>query len=335
MTLASAPAGPAVIGQGMEWILCDLCGADDTEVVYRQGRFRKPLRNVICRRCALVYVNPRMAFDRYCTFYVEEYRDQYRKPRHTSPSFRLAERQRAEAIRSFLGPNVRPGARVLELGCRTGDLLHTFQIVWNCEVDGVEPDHALAAFASQTLGLRVLQGVPELADYPAETFDVVILCHVLEHCYAPTAFLERLCRMLKPSGVLYVEVPDVDQPYGSLRDYFQEAHPYSFSVRTLRQLAHKTGFAMTALEPYPPAMRARLRPQGAGSSAPLPAVDDYQLVLKRLHRYERYYWWTGQWLWGALQHCAAAGYRVLRRIGSTWLGDQRVQSVIDGAHRRA
>jgi len=53
-----------VIGK-LRHMPCDLCGADDGQVIAETGRMGLPVRTVICRRCALVYTDPVLDLDDY------------------------------------------------------------------------------------------------------------------------------------------------------------------------------------------------------------------------------------------------------------------------------
>ena len=48
---------------------------------------------------------------------------------------------------------------------------------------------------------------------------------------------------MKPNGWLFIEVPDVSQPFsGHFDRFYQKAHLFHFSPETLRKLLYKTGF---------------------------------------------------------------------------------------------
>lgn len=297
----------------MEWIVCDLCGANDTEIVYTRGRFKMRLQNVICKRCGLVYVTPRMSRERYDRFCLEEYRRVYGKPVEVTDDFRRMEKARGEEILAFVGKEFPEKGRILEIGCRTGDLLHLFRTLKGCEVYGVEPDRSLAGFGAAVLSLPVTQGLFESAEFPERFFDLIILCHVLEHSYSPTGWLEKVGRLLKPAGMVYLEVPNLDTPYGDLGFYFQQAHPYSFSPRTLQRLVEKTGFLIVRLKPKRPALQLLL--EKGNRNGPVGADEDYRLVLRSLKSYEQRYRWGGLWLKDRFQ----GGMSRTRRFLKKWI----------------
>ena len=91
-------------------------------------------------------------------------------------------------------------------------------------------------------GLDLRPGdVEVLADYAGKA-DIVILSHVLEHVPEPRPFLRRAADLLHPEGVLYVEVPGIDNPKVRARGYgAQPGHLLYFSLETLRRTGEAAG----------------------------------------------------------------------------------------------
>jgi len=91
---------------------------------------------------------------------------------------------------------VRPGSRVLEIGCGEGVLLDL--LAREKAVDGrgmeISPEGVSACLAR---GLAVVQGDADrdLADYPARAFDYAILSQTLQQVRDPRAVLSELLRI--------------------------------------------------------------------------------------------------------------------------------------------
>lgn len=119
-----------------------------------------------------------------------------------------SKRARFTEYEAILG-GLRPGLRVLDVGCNTGELLSLFKEK-GCEVAGVEVSPGPARLARKRLGAQVWEGRVEDVLPAGETFDVVALAHVLEHIHQPVALLERLKSALRPGGKLLVEVPNAE-----------------------------------------------------------------------------------------------------------------------------
>ena len=76
-------------------IPCNLCGSTDAEEIRSKDRHGDCLRSVICRRCGLVWTDPRPTPEQVREFYAHEYRLDYKgtyqpKPKHTYRSGKVA-----------------------------------------------------------------------------------------------------------------------------------------------------------------------------------------------------------------------------------------------------
>lgn len=87
-------------------------------------------------------------------------------------------------------------ARVLDLGCGDGALMHLLARTCKARVSGMERDPKLVR-ACVSSGLSVVQGDAEtdLAAFPSGGFDVVILSHALQHFNDPRVALKQAGRI--------------------------------------------------------------------------------------------------------------------------------------------
>lgn len=105
-------------------------------------------------------------------------------------------------------------ARLLDVGCGNGAFLEIArQAGWQAQ--GVDPDPAAAAIA-RSRGFDVRVGGIEVLEEQAGTFDMVTLCHVIEHVPNPPAVLASAHSLLKPGGRLWIETPNLDSIGASL-----------------------------------------------------------------------------------------------------------------------
>ena len=72
--------------------------------------------------------------------------------------------------------------------------------------------------------------------------DQITIWHVLEHTDNPFAVLTKLHDLLKPQGILVVEVPNIEAICQSPKSTFHEAHIFNFNLATLTRLAEKADF---------------------------------------------------------------------------------------------
>ncbi|MDE2222774.1 MAG: methyltransferase domain-containing protein [Candidatus Omnitrophica bacterium] len=213
-------------------VLCNLCGADHYTVVYDID-----VRIVKCCKCGLVYVNPQpdpgsMPIDRAAMvdFYLQQ---------------EAGLRQSAKSILNFLKKLDKTG-RILDVGCANGLFLHEAKkLGW--EVYGVEPSSWAVDYAVKKLDLpNITPGALKDADYPANFFDVIIFKDVIEHLPDPKQALEQIRHLLKPSGVICCNTPDVDslvaKVFGSKWWGISQSHLFYFNSQSLNALFKATGF---------------------------------------------------------------------------------------------
>ena len=103
-----------------------------------------------------------------------------------------------------------PGARVLDLGARTGSFATSRNDLGIIRLDLDPPGPSPSP---QTCGV-FLQADAARLPFPAACFDVIVSNHSLEHFVDLENSIREIGRVVKPSGVLYVAVPDA----GTLTD---------------------------------------------------------------------------------------------------------------------
>lgn len=88
------------------------------------------------------------------------------------------------------------GTRVLDVGCGDGMLLDALARTKNVDARGIEISRAGVA-ACVAKGLAVIQGDADtdLADYPDDCFDFVVLSQTLQATHRPRAVLEQMLRI--------------------------------------------------------------------------------------------------------------------------------------------
>jgi 2-polyprenyl-3-methyl-5-hydroxy-6-metoxy-1,4-benzoquinol methylase len=283
--------------------VCDLCGSPAYQVFARKGRHGSKLTTVICQECGLVYTNPRLTEKENADFYHQNYWGVYKNKTTPDEKFFLRRLPKIKSMLAQLRPFLRPGVKVLEVGCSVGALLWSMkQMVGSTgQFIGIEAHHGHAQFARESKGLDVRPGLLHELTHKLQLnhFDLIVMNHVLEHTTSPTEVFQVVRKLLKPHGVFVVEVPNVEAPGSRLSHFFHVAHHYNFSPRTLQRLAQKTGFKVRkidALDGDLPGTRLNAvfeKPAAAEAAMPTKFIrDDPGDRAAALKKYERWYWLT-------------------------------------------
>jgi SAM-dependent methyltransferase len=154
-------------------------------------------------------------------------------------------RNRARRLHRLLqGPG-----RVLEIGCGRGLLLQELSRLHH-DCIGTERSPLAAARALQIPGVKIFCRPLQDCRFPAGSFDLIVLWHVLEHLDAPEEVLREIYRILKPDGFLVLEVPNLASLQARIfgKHWFHldiPRHLYHFTIEGLSYLLMRIGFAIT------------------------------------------------------------------------------------------
>src|SRR5262245_24289773 len=103
----------------------------------------------------------------------------------------------------------RSGVELLDVGCGSGTLLGLIK-KRGIRPTGVDFSSEAAQVAAKENGVRVVVGSLAEAGFPNHSFDIVTLFHVMEHVTNPRSVLAEVSRILKPDGVVILQVPNID-----------------------------------------------------------------------------------------------------------------------------
>src|SRR5208283_2730119 len=191
-----------------ESVPCNFCGVDAATVVFRAGEAQ--LSQIVrCNRCRLMYANPRarapdsvemVNYDPAVNPFLEDV------PRYEKERLQVRDYGSTRALLNKLYPQ---RGHLLEVGSSLGFLLREFKDDgW--DVFGVEPNIHACQIAREKHGLTVVNAILENAGIADQSFDVVLLNHVIEHVDDPLSTLAEINRVLKPQGHLVIETPRYD-----------------------------------------------------------------------------------------------------------------------------
>ena len=236
----------------LEYVKCDLCGEDNSQVLChkKSTRIGEWFNIVKCKNCGLIYVNPRLSKEEAISLaYGAEY--------FSHPSFEMSRKSdryrdhRARVSRYAKIQGCSPGDRLLDLGCGAGHLLMAAKEL-RYDVFGVDISPT-ACQLCRSQGLPVYCG-EIIDDYFSKfegSFAIITALELLEHLYEPKRCLKRIYQLLRPGGFFFYTTGNAQRMEieGSNWTYLHpESHIYYFTPTAMQAYFNEIGFE--ALDPY-------------------------------------------------------------------------------------
>lgn len=226
---------------------CIICGGESTEqVLEAPDRFHgatEIYRLLRCTSCSLVCLENAPKPEDMFLHYGHDYDRKIAEAGENSP-------QRWQDRRETLD-QYKQGGAILDLGCSSGSFLSTLR-GGKWDLHGVEMSTESADRALSRCGAKVFVGDILDAPYEPGSFDAITCFHVFEHLYHPREVLTKVSEWLKPGGIFYALMPNIDSAgLRTFKSYWYALelprHLYHFSPKSLSQLAASVGLEEVSL----------------------------------------------------------------------------------------
>lgn len=227
----------------LENVLCELCGSEQTSEIY----FKDGLPVVKCKRCDLIYTNPRLSNDDTVEHYSEDYFQSWFKSSRIDIKKRF--RKRLNEINKL-----KARGKLLDIGCGPGFFLDMAKKEgW--DTSGVEYSAFASDYANRELGLKVFSGELQEDTFGEKSFDVITMWHVLEHSKKPGVLLGLASSLLRDDGLLALEVPNsgsfiLTLLKGKWDLLAPKEHLFYFTPRTLELFFNSAGLKIVDRRTY-------------------------------------------------------------------------------------
>lgn len=227
----------------MKYTNCNLCGSNNTKILISRG----PSNIVRCKKCGLVYENPRDSEDELLNHFIsDEILIQHKKDVWYESKIKIFKKN-LKRIEKYL-PNK---GMLLDIGCGYGTFLKMAKdSSW--QVQGVEISESAYKYAKEELGLNIFKGTLKETHFPDDYFDIVTLWDVLDMLSDPLGELLEINRILKPDGLVLFRVRNVTFHlnvyllFGNIAKKLRIKptllHLYGFSAKTAKRMLRKVGF---------------------------------------------------------------------------------------------
>lgn len=240
----------------MEYINCILCKEDNMVTVLKGTDLRYSTSNesfniVRCKKCGLVFINPRPEKTEIGKYYPDNYRT-----RKTLNAESLKKRIKkyenrfiALRINNPWYMDIPPGANVLDIGCGSGELLMKLNEL-GCNAYGIDVDEITSKYLCEEMKFNVTTcDIDDGSSFEEDFFDVVIMRHSLEHVHDPVKVMREVRRIIKTNGELIIGVPNIGSIIAKLTgEYWADLdiprHLFHFNPQTISALLINSGFSV-------------------------------------------------------------------------------------------
>lgn len=156
---------------------------------------------------------------------------------------------------------IKAGDTVLDLGCNNGQ--HTLKLAGKCrKIIGVDHDKKQLAIAWASARDKkisnaqfVIQDLEKKLNFDPNSFDKVIFLDVLEHIVNRSRILKEIRRVLKPGGLVFLAVPNIETSWKRLQQsvglngYADPDHKIEYTESQIRKDLGRAGFTIISLKP--------------------------------------------------------------------------------------
>lgn len=206
---------------------------------------------IVCNSTALSHMETAVGERAYCHTCFHGWRTQI-KPFSYAATAMCSLGTSDDRLRSqiaFFAPFARPGARILEIGCATGELAAMVRKTMPpATYEAIELSPAGEQAAAH---LDRLHGQPLgdllAADAITPGFDMILMSHVLEHLDDPAAELAAMRRVLGDGGAIFIEVPNL-AGHRKLPIDDNRSHLHFFSTTSLARMLANAGLEIVATQ---------------------------------------------------------------------------------------
>lgn len=232
-----------------EYVTCNICNSDDSELISNRGQFRLPINVVICKGCSLIYLNPRWTKSEYNDFYESEY-DKYYRSNTNLLKVQNTGNQIIDRL-SQIDFKLSSSLNILEVGSGSGANLLSFKEQFSkANLFAIEPSlQAQKKLKENHIKLLSSDIDSDWSESLDVKFDLILMRHVLEHFMNPLQVLKKISNSLSKNGILYIAVPNAMKAKKPLLDsWFRIPHTYYFNQQSLNNILSKAGFNPISLK---------------------------------------------------------------------------------------
>ncbi len=206
-------------------VICPTCSCSSKQVIAKVHDFEYATSKQTwnynrCDNCGTVYLSPRPLESSMGEIYPEYYysysnNDQGKKNKSIVYTlWEILEKRKVTKYLSFIADNDEnsDSRKILDVGCGDGRFLSHFRELTHDDWDyhGIEIGGVTGAKQLKDGILYFSGAVTDMGSEYHSAYDLICLQQVIEHVPCPRETIDKLSKLLKPSGVLVLETPDIN-----------------------------------------------------------------------------------------------------------------------------
>ncbi len=189
-----------------EEVNCPVCHNNH---FYKWERFGDKLQYtyVLCKKCHLVYLNPRPVYDDTFIFDAYEFYAENDKRYELTDGYYLTQTDFEAWETEIIAQYDKKRTHLLEIGTATGKFIYRAKTLYP-KITGIDVSKRMAKLVKENLDIDV---VTEKFEYfsTQDKFSCINMSHVLEHYPYPHKWLQKAKEILDADGILVISVPNM------------------------------------------------------------------------------------------------------------------------------
>jgi 2-polyprenyl-3-methyl-5-hydroxy-6-metoxy-1,4-benzoquinol methylase len=228
---------------------CILCGKREYSEKIARNEFFK-WNTLFCNKCKLAYADCDDKIMKKA--YVAYYKNNYWHAEIGERDFKTAVEKLKRFIvslgvfplinvsHSYMINKYVPKGKMLDIGAGQGDAMHFFYKK-GYEVYGIEPDEINVSRINKSFKKHFCEAKDAETELISGKYDLIYLCHVLEHFVYPLDFLVNIKKNLNKKGIIFVEVPNLNNAAMRKKTLDMQCHVYHYTLESLKKIFKKAG----------------------------------------------------------------------------------------------
>jgi 2-polyprenyl-3-methyl-5-hydroxy-6-metoxy-1,4-benzoquinol methylase len=238
---------------GIEYVNCNLCGANDTKLVFRLpvhpqhvGKYNRDVWDIVrCQRCGFVYENPRPDAAALHFFYTfESLTDRNFVQEWFVNNADLNQVTWKRILRAII--HYLSSGQLLDVGCGAGTFLVEARRA-GFDVAGQEVAPFFVSYCREQENLTIYDGELDTMEIKDTSLDIVTAFDVIEHHPDPKRLVTEIHRLLRPGGLFVISTHDIGNLFARIygnrwRHMRAIGHIYYFTRASMEKLLRDCGF---------------------------------------------------------------------------------------------